>query len=198
MKKLIFKIKSKLFNLFVKRYLVTIHPNLLSHFTKILESNNIYGFGSERAINEYKRIMKTLSSKKYKRFFYKTVKYNIGKEEILMVKPYTNTFKDKLYYFFAETYLRFFDKKMYQSILLYKKWNGKIKNIDDKIDEYMANTTVEERIDRAHEYRILTDEDYKFLCDYSKHKIILPNLILNQDSDDYNDLTLIPKSINNN
>lgn len=149
MKKLKLKLKLWFFNTFVKRYLATVDSTLLSLFTKEDYERNKFSFGSERANAEYKRIIKMLSSKKYKEFFYKAIKHNLNEPNPEVIQPYGSKIWDRIKQAIATTYLYFFDRDLYNSIQLFKKWGSKISSVETQVNDYMATTTLDERADRA-------------------------------------------------
>jgi hypothetical protein len=174
-RKLILKGKlKKWFNeKFLYRYLQGINESFIGFFTKkhdyVFEDNGKY-------LQDYKRIMKVLSSDKYKRFFYNVVNYNMANYKAVIpetptIKPYGKSFSDRFKKFVAKTYIYFFRKELYDGINLFSKWKHKIKILNEKINNYMATTTVEERINRAIELKIITADDAKDFwdtTDYSK------------------------------
>ena len=149
MKKLKLKIKKWFFNAFVKRYLATVDASLLNLFTKEEKQKLNISFGSDRANIERERILKMLSSKKYKEYFFKAVRYDRNKPELEVIQPFGNKIWDKIKNGVATAYLYLFDRKLYDTIQLFKKWGGKITTVDSQINEYMINTTLDERVDRA-------------------------------------------------
>jgi hypothetical protein len=148
MRKLKLKIKKWFLNTFVKRYLATIDASLLNLFTKEEKAKLNVSFGSNRANIERERILKILSSKKYKDFFFKAVRYDRNKPEET-IKPYGDGFLDKIFNVVSTIYLYLFDRKLYQSIQLFKKWRNKISTVDTQVNDYLSNTTLDERADRA-------------------------------------------------
>jgi hypothetical protein len=105
-----------------------------------------------------------LSSAKYKEFFYKTVNYSLNNKKI-EIKPYGDTVLDRIYKFIAKSFLYLFDRKLYDSIKIYLKWKARLDKINAKADEYIANTTVQQRIDRAVEIGLITKKDSENLKD---------------------------------
>ena len=150
MKKLKLKIKRWFFNTFVKRCLVTLDASLLNLFTKE-EKNKLENsfFGSDRANKERERIIKLLSSEKYKKFFFKAIRYDRNKPEVEIIQPFGDKIWDRIKHGIATAYLYLFDRNLYDSIQLFKKWRGKISIVESQVNDYMANTTLDERADRA-------------------------------------------------
>ncbi len=157
------KIKKWIFSHLLKRYLVSVDDKFLDLITKRNIDVNIH-FGNEYARQEYERIVKILSSPHYKEFFYKAIHYNIKKDKPV-IKPYGNSIIDKILKSISKAYLYVFDRKLYDSIELYSKWKNKIAKINAKADEYMAKTTVQQRIDRCVEIGILSKESSENLKD---------------------------------
>jgi hypothetical protein len=149
MKKLKLKLKKWFFNTFVKRYLATVDSTLLGLFTKEAKESNKFSYGTDRANAERKRIITMLSSKKYKEYFYKAIKYERNKPEVEIIQPFGDKIWDRIKHGIATAYLYLFDRNLYDSIQLFKKWRGKISTVESQVNDYMANTTLDERADRA-------------------------------------------------
>jgi len=150
------RIKSWFFEKFLQRYLVSIDKMFIELFIKYDAKVPKIHIES-RAEKEYKRIMKTLTSEGFKDYFYKIVKYDRHTAESL-IKPYGKSFKDKVFAFIAENYIRYFKKDLYENILQFQRIRDGIIILTNKVDEYMANTTIEERLDRATEFGIITND----------------------------------------
>jgi hypothetical protein len=137
------------------RYLQGIDANFIGFFTKkhdyIFENN-------EKFLQEYERIMKILSSDKYKRFFYKVVNYDAAMPEPVAIKPYGKSFSDRVKNAIAKTYVYLFRRELHNAIILFEKWRHKIKILDEKIDGYMATTTLDERLNRSKTFGIVTEK----------------------------------------
>lgn len=145
------RIKTWIFENFLQRYLVSVDKRFIKLFIKydvkplvIVES---------RAEQEYKRIMKVLNSSKFKDYFYKVVKYDISTAESL-IKPYSNTLKDRIFSYIAKAYIYLFNREVYNDILMFQR----IGALDKDIDDYMANTTPAERLDRATAFGIVSNK----------------------------------------
>lgn len=151
------RIKSWIFETFLQRYLVSVDAMFINLFIKFDKKAPPVVYVS-RAEVEYKRIMKTLNSPKFKEYFYKVVKYDRHAAQSL-IKPYGKTMKDKIFSFIAETYIRFFNRELYQNILQFKRVRDGIITLNEKIDEYMANTTIEERLDKAASIGIIPSDN---------------------------------------
>ena len=149
--KLTKKFKFWIFKTFLERYLVSVDEKFIEFFIKNLEKKPIPKIESY-AEREYTRIMKTLSSKKFRKHFYKVINYNMDyniENDVQLIKPYGVSLKDKIFSFIADKYLMFFNKKWYISIQKFKKFRDNCGTLDEKINMYMNNTTIEERLDRA-------------------------------------------------
>jgi len=150
------KIKAWIFEKFLQRYLVSVDKRFIELFIKydvkplvIIES---------RAEQEYKRIMKVLNSDKFKDYFYKFVKYDRSTAESL-IKPYSNTLKDRIFAYIAKAYIYLFNREAYNDILMFQRIRDGIVSLDKKIDDYMANTTPAERLDNATLLGVVTPKE---------------------------------------
>jgi len=147
------RIRKFFYDRYVKRYLA-IDSTIFDLFSEKLKpfSTNI-DVNSVIRNKNYKRIMKMLKSKAYKDYFFKAIKYNLNnKNSISSIKPFSNTVLDKISIYIAKKYIYFFNKKLYNSILLYKNWNKKIG--DGQVYE-KTTVTVEERLKRAVKFGVI-------------------------------------------
>lgn len=142
------RIKLWIFEKFLQRYLVSVDKVFIELFIKYDEKTKTKTLVKNRTTIEYNRIMKMLNSEKYKDFFYKVVNYDRHTAESL-IKPYTNTLKDRIFSFIAEAYVYLFKKDLYKSIQQFKRIRDGVISLDKKITEYMVNTTFDERLDKA-------------------------------------------------
>ena len=156
MKKLKIKINKWFFNTFVKRYLATVDPTLLSLFTKKVKGDDIISPADR--VNAENRIIKKLSSKKYKKFFHNAILYDRNKQHVEVIRPYGNKIWDKIKHGITTAYLHYFDRNLYKSIQLYKKWNTKISTIETQIDTYMRTTSLNERVEKAIAFGVLEEK----------------------------------------
>jgi hypothetical protein len=152
------RIRTWIFEKFLQRYLVSVDKRFIELFIKydvkplvIVESH---------AEREYKRIMKVLNSKKFKDYFYKVVKYDRSTAESL-IKPYSDTLKDRIFSFIAKAYIYIFNREVHNDILLFQRIRDGIISMDKKVDEYMAKTTIEERLDKATSLGIISADNRK-------------------------------------
>jgi hypothetical protein len=149
------KLKKWFNDKFLHRYLQSIDANFINFFTKkhdyVFENN-------EKYLQDYKRIMKVLSSDKYKRFFYKAINYNTAMPPVAIIEPYGKSFSDRIKNAIAKAYVYLFRKELYNAIKLFSKWKSKIKILDEKIDGYMATTTLDERLNRSKTFGIVTEK----------------------------------------
>lgn len=156
MKKIKIKLNKWFFNRFLKRHFATIDSKFLDLFTKQLKHTTV-SFGNNQA-DKQQRIINVLSSKKYKKFFYTVVNREINDPlPSTIIKPYGNGIWDRISNFISIQYLRFFDKKQYKAILLFKKWKHKLSIMDGQIDKYMNDTSLLERSDRRLQYGIIDE-----------------------------------------
>lgn len=148
------KTKSWFFEKFLQRYLVSVDKVFIELFVKYDEKAKPETL---RAKTEYKRIMKMLNSEKYKDFFYKVVHYDRHTAESL-IKPYTQTLKDRIFSFIAEAYIYLFKRDLYKSIQQFKSIRDNVISLDKKVNAYMAATTIDERADRAIQLGIIDEK----------------------------------------
>jgi hypothetical protein len=142
------RMKSWFFEKFLQRYLVSVDKVFIELFIKYDEKAKTKTLVENRTTIEYGRIMKMLNSEKYKDFFYKVVDYDRHTAESL-IKPYTNTLKDKIFSFIAQAYVYLFKRDLYKSIQQFKRIRDGVISLDKKVNEYMTNTTLNERLDKA-------------------------------------------------
>lgn len=131
------------YNDVLNTYLIDFHPSFLLIADEIKEKKTILDKESE---NEYRRIMRVLNSQKFKKMFYRVVDYNLN--EISTPKPQNNLW-GKIKKFIAKQYLRFFDKELYGSLMRFKTLSGRYQKLNTAADDYISNTTLNERGDRA-------------------------------------------------
>jgi len=162
-----FSLKKWFYNKILNRYLIEFHPQFILFADNLSIKTENFSV-ADKAANEYRRIMKILNSQKYKRFFYNSVKYDLSKGGSELdpyrsapFKPFKNTVLERLKRFIAEQYLRFFNKPLYRSLLIFKSLSSKYESLSTKIDEYMDTTTVKERLSRAKELGVLTEDGNK-------------------------------------
>ena len=151
----IFKRIQKWFNKnFLSKYLVTYHPAFLTLIEEI-ELKLSDDIRNKKA----KEIMKLINSSQYKRFFYRAVNYNPAVPE----PPETPiSFGDRFKIFISKIHIFLFRRDIYKKLQLFKKISAEFIEREKKIDEYMKQTNVGERIERAVELGII-DEDARKL-----------------------------------
>jgi len=151
----IFKRIQKWFNKnFLSKYLVTYHPAFLSLVEEIEIKLN-----DDRRDKKAKEIMKLINSSQYKRFFYRAVNYNPAIPEL----PETPlSFGDRVKIFVSKIHIFLFRRDIYKKLQLFKRISEEFIEREKKIDEYMKQTNVGERIERAVELGII-DEDARKL-----------------------------------
>jgi len=142
------KINNWINKTFLERYLVSFDKRLVDLLSDY--KRKIINRKEEHA----QRIIKILNSKEYKDYFFKAIKYDKYFNKF-KVKPFGNSTKDKILSFIAEKYIYFFRKDMYINIQRLRTLKNDMKAQEFIINEYMANTTVEERLDRAANYGII-------------------------------------------
>jgi hypothetical protein len=161
MKKLKFKIKKWLFKTFVNRYLQTVDGTLLNLFSKEEKNkSNKSFFGSDRANKERERIIKLLSSEKYKKFFFAAVKYDRNNPDVA-IKPYGKSIIDRIFKAISIAYLYLFNRDLFERIQIFQKWTSKVSTIETQVNNYIATTTLDERADRAIVLGVVEEEKGK-------------------------------------
>lgn len=148
------KIKVKL----SKRYVNDCHPEFLS----FIENRNIVSLslGREIQTKRAKKILKTLDSDKYRKYFYASVDF-VPKQTIKEVTQ--NVFQkifDKLIYHLSKTYVFIFEKQLYERIIGFERVSKNMTNMNNKIDDYLKSTTIEQRLSRAKAIKILDGDTY--------------------------------------
>lgn len=153
-------LKKWFYDKILNRYLIEFHPQFILFADNLSVQTDNFSVTEKRAAKEYKRIMKILNSQKYKRYFYNAVKYTTT-QGTAPFKPFENTLVEKIKKFVAKQYLRFFNKKLYRSLQMFRVTAVKFKQIDSQIDDYMKNTTIEQRIKRAIDVGMIQENNYK-------------------------------------
>lgn len=143
----------------LNRYLIEFHPSFILFADNLSFKTENFN-KDEKNAKEYKRIMKVLNSKKYRKHFYKIVNHNplIGTPAF---EPFKDNLREKFKRFVAKQYLRVFNKPLYKSLVSFRSLSTKLSKIDSQIDDYMNNTTVGERIKRAVDVGIISEDNYK-------------------------------------
>lgn len=151
-------LKKYVYNKLINPYLkIMIDPTISSLFIK--EKKLTPKKKKRETKNAFKRINKTLSSTKYKRFFYVTVNHTLG-ETTVHDDENKMTFIVKVKNFIVKTIIYLFYRKLYEDISSYNRWTKKIDNIENDINSYMKKTTLNERVDRAYQLNIITKRDW--------------------------------------
>jgi hypothetical protein len=156
---LIKKIKSWYKNLpskFAKKYVGNMHPKFLELIEHSVFSNKNYY--QEIRDKKAKAILELISSPRYKKFFYSIVGYRINQPAVKVPITWFEKLIDKIAYNLSKLYVRIFAKNLYLNIKLFEETSKNIISFNKKIDEYMANTTLDERIDRATEFGIISND----------------------------------------
>jgi hypothetical protein len=147
----IFKKIEKWFNKnFLSKYLVTYHPAFLTLIQEIeINLNN------DRREKRAKEIMKLINSSQYKRFFYRAINYNPAIPEL----PETPlSFGVRVKIFVSKIHIFLFRRDIYKKLQLFKRISEEFVEREKKINEYMKQTSVRERIERAIELSIISKE----------------------------------------
>jgi len=152
----IFKRIEKWFNKnFLSKYLVTYHPAFLSLVEEIEIKLN-----DDRRDKKAKEIMKLINSSQYKRFFYRAVNYNPAVPEL----PETPlSFGDRVKIFVSKIHIFLFRRDIYKKLQLFKRISEEFVEREKKINEYMKQTNVGERIERAIELGVISKETQELI-----------------------------------
>jgi hypothetical protein len=152
----LFKKIRKWFNKnFLSKYLITYHPAFLSLVEEIEIKLN-----DDRRDRKAKEIMKIINSSHYKRFFYRAVNYNPAIPEL----PETPlSLGDRFKIFVSKIHIFLFRRDIYKKLQLFKRISEEFIEREKKIDEYMKQTTVGERIERAIELGIISKETQELI-----------------------------------
>lgn len=159
------KIKKWFYDTFLKRYLAGVNDSFVDYFT--FNYQRSYSIRDAEAKKRYNRIIKELSSSKYKKYFYTAVNYTRPNSD--RVNPYSKNIIDVFKSFIAKTFIFFYDRKLYNSIKLFKKWTSKIIETDNAIDDYFANTNLFERNDRRLQYGLITKTNHDAIVRLGKN-----------------------------
>ena len=155
-----FSLKKWFYNKILNRYLIEFHPQFILFADTLSLKTDKFSVQEKRAAKEYRRIMKVLNSPRYQKYFYNAVNYSTTQGS-KPFKPFENTLFEKVKRFIAKQYLRLFNKKLYKSLQIFKSLSVKLEKIDSQIDEYMGNTTVEQRRMRAKKIGIISEEEFE-------------------------------------
>jgi hypothetical protein len=137
-----------------KRYIGDFHPRFLELMqrSKFVEKN-VY---AEMVEKRYGDIMTMLDSPRYKRFFYKVVAFDPKlPKEIEVPKTWWGKLLDKIVYNISKAYVYIFAREVYRNIKSFEVVSKGITSLNERMNKYMASTTVEERLDRATAYKII-------------------------------------------
>jgi hypothetical protein len=134
-------------------YLIEFHPSFLLVADRIKIKKDDFDKESEK---EYRRIMKVLNSQKFKRFFYQVVDYKLNEKPLPEPK---NNLWSRIKKFVAKQYLRLFNKELYESLLRFKLLTEGYQKLNAAADDYIANTSLDERADRAVDVGISSKEN---------------------------------------
>src|ERR1035437_2363091 len=103
------KAKNKMYKSLVKRYLITTDPKFLSIFGReTIIDGNLYPTLNARR-KRARQILKSIDNDKYRKFFYKSVKYVRKIDQ----PPTVNPFKSKIVMFFSKIYMYLFERELF-------------------------------------------------------------------------------------
>jgi hypothetical protein len=140
---------------FLSKYLVTYHPAFLNLVQEIE-----FKLSDDKRQQKAKEIMKLISSSQYKRFFYRAVNYNPAVPEL----PETPlSFGDKFKFFISKIHIFLFRRDIYKKLQSFKRISKEFIDREKKIDEYMKQTSVSERIERAVSLGIISEETQELI-----------------------------------
>lgn len=150
-----------------KRFLVDMHPVFLQSMqNKHIINKSVYQNLSQK---KAEKIMKLLSSPKYKKYFYKVVAYDTySPKEIKIPKTWYGKMFDKIAYNISKLYVFLFAREIYDNIKSFEIISKSIVSLNNRINEYMLSTTVGERLARANSYNIINDDKIKAYARLSK------------------------------
>lgn len=114
------RIKKWFFDKFLKRYLAGVDDAFINYFA--FNFQKTYSMKECNTRKKYKKLIKELSSSKYRKYFYNAVNYTKPNQNRIL--PYGNTLIDKFKSYIAKTFIFFYDKKLYKSIKTFK--NGQV------------------------------------------------------------------------
>ena len=137
-----------------KRYVSNMHPV----FLKLMQKSNFIQKNAyvERYEKRYNDIMNILASPRYKKFFYKVVQFDPKlAEELKVPETWYGKLFDKIAYNFSKLYVYLFAREVYNNIKSFEAVTNGIISLNKRINEYMVSTTIDERLDRASEYKII-------------------------------------------
>lgn len=153
--KLIKKIRKWFNKNFLSKYLVTYHPAFLNLVQEIEIKLN-----DDKRQQKAKEIMKLISSSQYKRFFYRAVNYNPAVPDL----PETPLkFSDRFKIFISKIHIFLFRRDIYRKLQSFKRISREFVDREAKIDDYMKQTTVSERMDRAVSLGIISEETQELI-----------------------------------
>ena len=152
----LFKKIRKWFNKnYLSKYLVTYHPAFLTLIEEI-ELKLSDDIRNKKA----KEIMKMINSSQYKRYFYRAVNYNPAIPEL----PETPlSFTDRFKIFISKIHIFLFRRDIYKKLQLFKKISAEFIEREKKINEYMKQTSVGERIERAIELGVISKDTQELI-----------------------------------
>lgn len=139
----------------LSKYLVTYHPAFLTLVNEIeLKLND------DKRQKKAKEIMKLINSSQYKRFFYRAVNYNPAIPELPELPV---SFNDKFKIFISKIYIFLFRRDIYRKLQLFKKISKGFTEQEERINNYINQTNVGERIDRAVELGVISADTQELI-----------------------------------
>jgi len=140
---------------FLSKYLVTYHPAFLSLIEEIEIRLN-----DDIKQRKAKEIMKLINNSQYRRFFYRAVNYYPAIPE----PPETPaSFSDRFKIFISKIHIYLFRRDIYKKLQLFKRISKEFIVMENKINEYMKQTSVGERIERAVELGVISKETQELI-----------------------------------
>jgi len=154
MKSFYLKFKKLVFDKYLRRYLTTIEisSSLLSSI--IRAKNEYYRESSNINSLNYDEFIKKMSSEDYRKYFYKSVGYK-SDDSINQIKPFSYGLVGKINSFISLILLKLFYDDVYKKVIFAKKKRDDMLNILNSSENYLKTTTVDERIDRLIELKML-------------------------------------------
>jgi len=155
------KIRNNIYKSLVRRFLITTDPRFLAIFGK-----RAYGVDNEtlRRAKVKQSILLRIDCDRYRKFFYAAVHYPDHDGKLSQRnEPIVLPLKSKCAMFFTRIYMFIFERKLYDSLKSFENWGKVIRKQNEIMDDYVKNTTPEQRLDRALEYHIIKSEHHKKL-----------------------------------
>ena len=159
--KLLCKINERL----TRRYLKNYHPG----FLKYIEMSSVFVDENQTRLRKEKILLKTLSSKKFKKYFYDVV--NLHNPSNKIHKNWLDVLFDKIFLKISKIYVYFFKRKLYDDIKKFENIVQGVRDMDVIMDKYILTTTPNQRLDRAKVLNIINDESHQQIMNELNRKI---------------------------